>query len=536
MSICFIAAALFSSGQMINGLTGGAMNEVAAELQWQVPQFSFERVMPPGADPDAVDVRKILQFVVEWRSMQGYEYAILAMCLVFVIYTMAGGLVAAVYTDLIQGLLTIVLSLLMLPFLFGHVGGFGALHDARHVKPGMFEFVADSGVARILNREPITPIYLLALSLTVLVGVIAQPHILSVCGAARTELSSRIGLTMGSFLKRLCGVGWTLTGLACIVWYLGAQSPLLTSGDPEDARLHAALTQRAAIDFEERPEKDRAPLDQKDVEFANSLFGRAAHDVLPKVAPGLIGLLLAGLLASVMSSCDAQMVVGSGLFTENVYRRIFVSGKSESHYLWVARFTGLLIVALALVLQTTFTDVIDAMKIVLKLPAAIGISMWFGMFWKRWNPMAVWVSTVCAAGTWFAMAAYPTAIYEACPEFARDIFHRVDGEIAIRESTQILTYLTVGVLTGIVTAFVTQPQTTGQLEKFFDLLRTPVTEEEARLSGYSTPWNQGPKDRVVRFWGFQFPVPSFLGVFGFIGAWGLVFSVVYGTKWLSTLL
>ena len=46
-----------------------------------------------------------------------------AMTVMFVIYGVAGGLSAAVVTDLIQGLLTIVLSFLILPFALAAVGG-----------------------------------------------------------------------------------------------------------------------------------------------------------------------------------------------------------------------------------------------------------------------------------------------------------------------------------------------------------------------------------------------------------------------------
>ena len=91
---------------------------------------------------------------------------------------------------------------------------------------------------------------------------------------------------------------------------------------------------------------------------------------------------MASLLAAVMSTSDAQMVVSSGLFTENIYKRHLAPDRSDSHYLWVARFAGLVIVLAALILQATFTDVIHAMKVVIKTPAAIGISMWFGIFWE----------------------------------------------------------------------------------------------------------------------------------------------------------
>ena len=43
-----------------------------------------------------------------------------------------------------------------------------------------------------------------------------------------------------------------------------------------------------------------------------------ARDILPTVAPGLVGLFVASMLAAVMSSCDTFMVSSSALFTENI--------------------------------------------------------------------------------------------------------------------------------------------------------------------------------------------------------------------------
>src|SRR5690606_3751205 len=91
--------------------------------------------------------------------------------------------------------------------------------------------------------------------------------------------------------------------------------------------------------------------------FADQIFGRAAHDLLPTIAPGLVGLLLAALLAAIMSTCDAQMVVASGLFTENLYRRYFRENASDSHYVWVGRISGVVIVLLAIALMSQFDNV-----------------------------------------------------------------------------------------------------------------------------------------------------------------------------------
>ena len=543
ISIVFIAGALFGSGKMINALTGNALDQVAEEYNWQVPTFSFDS----ATDAEDENVEQVESSPWKYRRLEGYEYAILAMTILFVTYGMAGGLGAAILTDFIQGVLTVAFSILLLPFVFHQIGGFGVLQDYGHLKPGMFNFVATAEVAESLGKEPITVFYVCVLSITALAGIIVQPHIMGVCGAGKTEFEGRFGFTVGNFLKRLCTVAWTFTGLACIAWYLGTSSPLLESGDPEDAALHATLTERISADFtglaiseedadkltdEQKDELERLKkIDAQDKAFADELFGRAAYDILPRISPGLIGLLMASLLAAVMSTCDAQMVVSSGLFTENIYRRHIAREQSERHYVWVGRFVSLLIVALALLLQATFTDVVDAMKKIIMTPAAIGISMWFGICWKRWNTSAVWVSTIAGAATWIIVAWYPNELSQIFPEF---MFQGADGKKTMMGTWQSVSYLSMGVITGIATSLTTPPQGEEQLDSFFQLLRAPVSPDEAKAAPCVVPYNQPVREPVIEFAGFQFPRPSRIGVVGFVVAWLLVFAIVGATKWLST--
>ena len=57
------------------------------------------------------------------------EASVIALAVLFSTYVMAGGLVAAVYTDLLQGVMIIVLSLMLVPAGLGVVGGLAGLHD-----------------------------------------------------------------------------------------------------------------------------------------------------------------------------------------------------------------------------------------------------------------------------------------------------------------------------------------------------------------------------------------------------------------------
>ena len=352
MSIVFIAGGLYGCGEMIEGLSGGLNPETG-------------------------------------RAYFPKEYAIVGMTVMFVLYGLAGGLGAAIITDFIQGVLTIIFSFLLLPFalnvaatIAGTDGGFAALQRGIPGRPGsdLLSLTLTEEMTKSMGLEPITIFYGIALSLTGLIGIVVQPHIMGVCGAGKTEFEGRFGFTVGNFIKRFCTIAWTFTGLACIIIYLSPSSNYLS---PEE------LT---------RLQSDPAEM----TAFANQVFGRAAHDILPTIASGLVGLLMASLLAAVMSTCDAQMVVGSGLFTENIYRRFIYPNGSAGHYLWAGRIAGLVIVGLSLLMLTQFENVIQVLtRYIQPIPAFMGLSFWFGITWRGYTPKAVWASTLATAAAWY---------------------------------------------------------------------------------------------------------------------------------------
>jgi len=529
MSIVFIAAGLYGSGKMINALTGGELDAVAVSADIQVPEVKWNDGIETGT-----------------RQLKGYEFAILAMTVMFVLYGMAGGLGAAILTDFIQGILTIIFSFLLLPYVFYQIGGFGTLHEqGPQIKEGMLNLVASPEVALSLGKEPITVFYIFMLSITALAGIVVQPHIMGVCGAGKTEMEGRFGFTFGNFLKRFCTMAWTFIGLACIVWYLGQQSPLLHPDEPaptaaefkqlpaekqkeinNDRQLHADLKVRTSRDYANLPPAERDRLDNVDKKFADELFGKAAYDILPM---GLIGLLMASLLAAVMSTSDAQMVVSSGLFTENLYKRFLVRNASSRHYLWVGRFAGLIIVGIALALQATFTDVIDALKVVIKTPAAIGISLWFGIVWRGWTTWGVWGSTLASAATWWFVAFHPETIRDWG---LADSFFNHKGEIL--DAWQMAAYLSTGVVAGIAVSLLTPRVAEEKLDHFYRLIHTPITPGEQPPGPCTLPDNPAPQaKKLFNLKDVEISRPTWVGIGGFVAAWVCVAFIVWLTQYLA---
>ena len=224
-------------------------------------------------------------------------------CLVVIIYAAAGGLEAAFLTDLLQGMFIIFLSLLMLPFAWGKIntmfGGHNikdALEIIHHRLPESFIDITGSPTA-----IDFTWYYIAALTLMSVIGVVIAPNMLVATGSAKDEFTARVGFTTGNFMKRFCTVLWGLFGLAAIVLY------------------------------------------SQTVHNPDFVWGYATRDLLGPLNMGLVGLMIACLMAALMSTADCLMITASSLLTHNIYRP-FIIGKSERHYVLMGRISGALVV------------------------------------------------------------------------------------------------------------------------------------------------------------------------------------------------
>ena len=333
------------------------------------------------------------------------EVAIAIMTVLFLSYGLVGGLPAAIITDFIQGLFIIVLSFLLVPYVLVEAGGFSELH--RVLPPEMFSLLAPGEPPAGYDR--ITVFYIFIIVVNGLVGTIAAPHHMAIGGAGKTEYEVRFGFTYGNMVKRFCTVAWTLIGVACIAIYPGLD-------DPEHA------------------------------------WGLATRQLLPV---GLIGVMLASMIAGVMSSCDSFMVDGAALFVENIYRPYINPDASESRLLNVGRIVGVLVVGAGLYIGIHSDSVIYILVLGWSLSAFFGIAVWGGVIWRRCNTWGAWAGILTAIGLWTLTR-----------------FH-LEWELQY----QFVLYLSGGFLAMIVVSLLTPRQDQAQLDRFYTILHTPVGEE-----------------------------------------------------------
>ena len=412
------------------------------------------------------------------------NYTIAILTVIFVVYGVAGGLGAAIITDFIQGILTIIFSFLLLPLILNAVGGLQGLHEA--IKdPQMFSLVAPAEIGFF---------YIGVIAFNALVGIVTQPHTMGNCAAGKTEMEGRIGFMGGTLIKRFCTIPWCLTGLAAVVYFAGT---------------------------------DIAP---------DKVFGAVAGNFLPKIMPGVLGVFIAAILASVMSSCDAFMISSSALFTENVYKRI-CPHKADSHYITVGRITAIVVVAGGVWFAFWLPGVVKGLEIFWKIAPMMGIVFWLGLFWRRTTVAGAWAATLTAFGIWFLTT----------QSFFIQFVSNLPGSDALRfiilkEASpeiylpwQMIFYLTGGTLTGIIVSLFTKPVAAEKLDNFYALRRTPVKLGEKITASCTLPEGAVvPKKRVLLpNTSLEIMVPSRTSVVGFLIGWGCVAAIIYAVYLLA---
>ncbi|MBD3374567.1 sodium:solute symporter family protein [candidate division KSB1 bacterium] len=261
--------------------------------------------------------------------------------LIVIIYGVLGGLFAAAWTDTLQGMLIIVLSVLLLPTGLSEIGWFSGLHAK--TPDYMFNIIGSAATSEYTWH------YIIALIVMNLVGVAAQPHIFAIGGGgAKDELSARIGLVFGNFLKRFVTILWAFTGVLAFALYGKVV------GDPD------------------------------------MIWGYATSQLL---GPGFVGLMIACLLAAAMSSADAFMISGSALFTKNLYRPLRPH-KPEKHYVATGRLVSVGMILGAIALALYFNNVLSLIKYIWQLPIIFGSVFWLSILWRRVSKSAALTAVI----------------------------------------------------------------------------------------------------------------------------------------------
>ncbi len=259
-------------------------------------------------------------------------------------YTIMGGFFAAAMTDIVQGFLIVIFSVMLIPIGLARVGGFSGLHA--RVPEFMFNLFGSASLSEYAWYT------ILAMILANLVSIIASAPMMQTAGSAKNEMSARFGMIAGTFFKRVLMIFWALAGLLAVALFGG--------------RLHDP----------------------------DLIWGLMTRELL---FPSAVGLMLVGILAANMSTLSANAVSYSALFVHNLYRPAR-PGRSDRHYLAVGKAMLALVLFGGIGTALFVGNLLVLFQYFISLPAIFGASIWLGFIWRRLTKTAVIIQVfVCFA-------------------------------------------------------------------------------------------------------------------------------------------
>ncbi len=257
-------------------------------------------------------------------------------------YVIMGGLQAAVWNTMIQGLLILVFSGMMIPIALSQLGGWSGF--AARMPDHMLYFFGSS-----LDEWSIWVIaaYMFA---NYIIGITGHQGNMANNGSAKDELTARTGNIGGAYTKRILIMMWAMCGLLAYALYFGKG---LVS-DPD------------------------------------TTWGVMSGDLL---GIGLRGIMIAGILAANMSTVAGASLFLSALFVRHLYKP-FAQNKSERHYVNASRIAIAGILMLSVYIAVVSGGILDILKMLPSLNVIFGAPIVLLLFWKRLTLKAVYIQVI----------------------------------------------------------------------------------------------------------------------------------------------
>ncbi len=275
---------------------------------------------------------------------------------VVIIYAGFGGLEAAFLSDILQGMLILILSFLLLPAayieiqnVFNVEGISGVIATAKsNLSEATFHIWGSPAMTDF------TWYYLLAIMITLLITTCVQANQLLATGSAKDEYTARSGFTTGIYMKRAATLFWGITALLLVILY-----------------------------------KDH-------LSNPDYLWGIATRELLGSLGIGLVGLMIAALLGALMSTAEALMITASSLLTHNLVKPLF-QNFTEKTYVRIGAGLGVVIVIGSVLIARQFDNVFQLIKLIWEFYIVIAAGFWLGMKWRRANRIGTWASALSTA-------------------------------------------------------------------------------------------------------------------------------------------
>lgn len=190
--------------------------------------------------------------------------------------------------------------------------------------------------------------------------------------------------------------------------------------------------------------------------LANHIFVAVADKVC---VPGVFGLIMAALVAALMSTIDTLINAISVVFVNDLYKPYIAREKDDAHYLRTARIVSFAAGALGICLVPIFASfrsiyVAHGAFIATVTPPMV-VAIFLGVFWRRFTPAAAFWSLFGGS------IAITLSIWH--PELIKPFAHGIDPAGGFKYMRALYGIIASGII-GLVVTFFTRPKPPKEME------------------------------------------------------------------------
>ena len=324
-----------------------------------------------------------------------YQLAMVVSAIIIVGYTTTGGFLAASQTDFIQSIVMSIALVIVLIYGVHNAGGMDAVINNANNLQGFLDFNSTYN-----NATSSADSYGLFSKITTFcwgLGYFGMPHILlrfmAIENPDKLKLSRRVASV------------WVVISLA-VATFLGIVGRAMTQAGVLDS----------LIDDPTSSSKAETLIVVLSDHISQNGFGYAL----------IAGIIIAGILASTMSTADSQLIAASSAVSENIVQDVFKIKLSETAAMLTARLTLVVVAILGVFIawnpdSSVFGIVSFAWA---GFGAVFGPAMIMSLFWKRTNKYGTVAGMIAGAAMVFIwkFCVRPMGgawnLYELAPAFA----------------------------------------------------------------------------------------------------------------------
>ena len=239
--------------------------------------------------------------------------------------------------------------------------------------------------------------------------------------------------------------------------------------------------------------------------FPNTIVGNdLAYPAMISFLPsGLLGLLVASLIAAFMSTISTHLNWGSSYLVHDFYRRFFVKDKSETHYVLMGRIFTVLLMIFSAFFALFLNNSLQAFGIILQIGAGTGLIFILRWFWYRVNVYSELTAMIVS----FVVA----IIFEFI----------IPNNFSVEE--KLIIGVTITTISWLVVTFITPPSSMEILQNFYKKIQPggpgwKKVIEESELKGINIT---GKKEK------WDVPSGILCMLFGSISVYSILFGIGY---------